>query len=47
MHGQGTYTWNNGKKYVGEFKVDKYLNVTGYDKNGNILRRRIVNGVLK
>ena len=22
MHGQGTYTWANGNKYVGEYKDD-------------------------
>ena len=23
MHGQGTYTWKDGRKYIGEYKFDK------------------------
>ena len=42
-HGQGTYTWSNGEKYVGEYKNGKKWNGTGYDKNGNILYK-YVNG---
>ena len=36
-HGQGTWTWSNGQKDVGEFRGDKHWNTTNYDKNGNIL----------
>ena len=35
-HGQGTYTWSDGRKYVGEWNEDKEWNGTEYDKNGNI-----------
>ena len=45
-HGQGTYTTRYGGKVVGEWKVDLPLNVTRYDKKGNILYK-IVNGVKK
>ena len=37
IHGQGTYNWSNGKKYVGEWKNGKEWNLTSYDKYGNIL----------
>ena len=42
MHGQGTYTWANGTKDVGEFRNDM-LNgfAIRYDKNGNILKEGI------
>ena len=36
-NGQGTCTWSNGQKDVGEFRGDKHWNTTNYDKNGNIL----------
>jgi len=36
QHGQGTYTYNSGKKKVGEFKKGKEWNVKSYDKNGKI-----------
>ena len=36
-HGQGTWTWSNGQKDVGEFRGNKHWNTTSYDKNGNIL----------
>jgi len=42
--GQGTYTTRYGGKVVGEWKVDLPLNVTRYDKKGNILYK-IVNGI--
>ena len=43
-HGHGIVTYPDASKYVGECKDDKPWNGTGYDKNGNILRK-IVNGV--
>ena len=36
QHGQGTYTYNSGKKKVGEFKKGKEWNVKSFDKNGKI-----------
>jgi hypothetical protein len=42
-HGQGTITYPNGRKFVGEFRKEKPWNVTGYDKNGNIIGK-FVNG---
>ena len=36
MHGQGTYTYPDGMKFVGEFKDDKPWNGTTYDKYGNV-----------
>ena len=42
-NGQGTYTWSDGKKYVGEWKKGNYWNGNSYDKNGNFVRR-YVNG---
>ena len=46
-HGKGTLILSDGSKYVGKWKDDEPWNVTVYDIDGNILRRRIVNGVLK
>jgi len=43
LDGQGTITYPNGRKFVGEFRKDKPWNVTGYDKDGNILGK-FVNG---
>jgi len=42
-HGQGSYTFPSGEKYVGEWKKGNPWNITGYDKNGNIIGK-IVNG---
>ena len=42
-NGQGTQTWLDGRKYVGEYKDGKTWNGTGYDKNGNI-QVKFVNG---
>jgi len=44
MNGQGTYTWSDGDKEVGEWKKNKLWNGTMYDKDGNIIKR-VVNGV--
>ena len=43
-NGQGTYTWSDGDKEVGEWKKNELWNGTMYDKDGNILKR-VVNGV--
>ena len=43
LHGQGTYTFPNGNKGIGEFREDKPLNITEYDKYGNIIGK-YVNG---
>jgi len=42
--GQGTYTWSDGRKYVGEWKDGKRWNGIMYDKNGNITGK-YVNGI--
>ena len=42
-HGQGTLTWSDGKKYVGEWKKGKPWNTRLYDKDGNITKK-VVNG---
>ena len=41
--GQGSYYYPSGEKYAGEWKNGKPWNITGYDKNGNIIGK-IVNG---
>jgi len=43
-HGQGTFTFPNGNKGIGEFRENKPLNITEYDKYGNIIGK-FVNGV--
>ena len=43
MNGQGTITYSDGDKFVGEFKAGELWNGTGYDKNGNI-QLKFVNG---
>ena len=45
-HGQGTYTFPYGIKYVGEFREGRPWNITHYDKNGNIIVK-FENGVEK
>ena len=43
-HGQGTVTFSGGGKWIGEFRRVKPWNITGYDKDGNIIGT-FVNGV--
>ena len=43
-NGQGTYTFSDGEKYVGEWKEGELWNGKGFDKYGNITGR-YVNGV--
>ena len=43
-NGQGTYTFYDGGKYVGEFFNGKMWNGTKYDENGNF-SYKLVNGV--
>ena len=43
-NGQGTFTLNDGEKYVGEFKDGELWNGIFYEKNGNIIEKW-VNGV--
>ena len=42
-HGQGTYTFSDGRKYIGEWKDGKLWNVTHFDKDGNVIGK-FVNG---
>ncbi len=42
-NGQGSYYYPSGEKYAGEWKNGNTWNITGYDKNGNIIGK-IVNG---
>ena len=44
MNGQGTFTFPNGNKGIGEFREDKPWNITEYDINGNFIGR-FVNGI--
>ena len=46
LFGQDTgvlYLWENGTKYMGEWKDGKTWNGTGYDKNRNITYK-VLNG---
>jgi len=43
INGQGTYTWSDGRKYVGEWKKGSKWNGTEYNKSGNI-KGKFVNG---
>ena len=43
MNGQGTISWSNMEKFVGEWKDGKRWNGTYYDKEGNI-HSKVVNG---
>jgi hypothetical protein len=44
MINQGTYTYDDGDSYVGEWKDGEPWNGTEYDKNRNIIEKW-VNGV--
>ena len=35
-HGQGTYTWSNGEKYIGQWKDHKQWSGVYYDRSGNV-----------
>ncbi len=35
-HGQGTFTWASGTKYVGEWKRSSKREGTQYDEDGNV-----------
>ena len=39
-NGEGTYTFDDGDKYVGEFKDGKPWNGTEHDKDGNVSETR-------
>ena len=43
-HGHGTVTFSGGGKWIGEFRRVKPWNISGYDKDGNIIGK-FVNGV--
>jgi len=40
-NGQGTYTFSNGWKFVVEYKDGEVLNGTFYDKDGNIIKKKV------
>ena len=40
-HGQGTWTYFNGDKYVGEWKDDEEWNGNGYNKDGKIISKYV------
>ena len=37
QHGQGTFTWKNGAKRVGEFRKGKLFNITEFGKNQKMI----------
>ena len=43
-HGQGTFTFSDGNKGVGEFRYNKPWNITTYNIHGNIIGK-YVNGI--
>ena len=43
-HGQGTFTFSDGNKGVGEFRDNKPWNITTYNIHGNIIGK-YVNGI--
>ena len=44
-HGQGTLTFRDGDKYVGEFKDEEMWSGIFYDNNGNI-EGKMLNGII-
>ena len=40
---EGTFTFPDGEKYIGEWKDNKRWNVVRHDKDGNIIEK-LVNG---
>ena len=40
-HGQGQYNWSDGGKTVGIFREGENWTTKRYDKNGNILWKRV------
>lgn len=46
-NGQGTYTWSDGSKYVGEWKDGKMWIGTEYDQFGNITGKVVDNKFIK
>ena len=40
-NGQGTFTFSNGWKFVVEYKDGEVLNGTFYDKDGNIIKKKV------
>ena len=46
-NGQGTLTWSDGRKYVGEFKNGERWNGTQYDKDGNIYSKWVYGNEIK
>ena len=45
-NGQGTFTFTDGRKWVGEFKKEKIWNAKLYDKEGIVIKE-IVKGKIK
>ena len=43
LEGQGTFTFSDGRKGIGEFRNDRPWNIIDYDKDGKIIGR-YVNG---
>jgi len=46
-HGQGTYTLPDGYKSVGEWRVNQIWNIIKYDKDGNIIGKRVNGEMIK
>ena len=46
-HGQGTYTFADGRKYVGEFKDGFFWTGFLYDSDGNVLSEYLDDAEIK
>ena len=44
-HGQGTYTYPKGSKYVGEYNDGNRWNGTEYDEDGTIIGTYVNGGI--